>query len=290
MRGNQKGPVEGELDGQKPTAYVLQGQVEGARMAGSRKEEVKGQSNCSLQLLKGSYKDDGAKHTFVRPGDIARSHGQELQFGRFSSDIRKSLLISSSVGKGQQVSIIGDFQSLARESHSRPDLTAIAWLRVGVWTLQRALPTSTSRILGFGHAKPCPQRGLCHCLVSRKGFQHRVRLRTKEFLGNCALTNIDVGHHAGRAVPSIQKIHPRASSPNAVRKANTRAQDRNVWKCLLPSSVSLPGTLTVIPTLRSSLVSPSTAAPELTGTTTYSHQAWTQALRAPSLLLHHCYA
>lgn len=52
MWGNQRGPVEGELDGQKPTAYVLQGQVEGVRMLESGKEEVKGQSNCSLQLLK----------------------------------------------------------------------------------------------------------------------------------------------------------------------------------------------------------------------------------------------
>lgn len=236
MWGNQKGPVEGELDGQKPTVYVLQGQVEGVRMVGSGKEEAKGQSNCSPQLLKVSYKDDRAKHNFVRPDDTARSRGQELQFGRFSSDIRKSFLISSSAGKGQQVSIIGGFQSLPRESHSRPDLMlTIALLRVGVWTLQRARPTSTSRILGFGHAKPCPQRGVCHCMVSRKGFQHRVRLRTKEFLGNSALTNTDVEHHAGRTVTSIQKIRPRASSPNAVRKANTWAQDRNVWKCLLPS-------------------------------------------------------
>lgn len=47
--------MEGELDGQKPTAYVLQGQVEGVRMVGSGKEEVKGQSNCSQ--LKGSFMD-----------------------------------------------------------------------------------------------------------------------------------------------------------------------------------------------------------------------------------------
>lgn len=39
--GNQKGPAEGELHGQKPTAHVLQGQVEGVRMVGSGKEEVK---------------------------------------------------------------------------------------------------------------------------------------------------------------------------------------------------------------------------------------------------------
>lgn len=39
--GNQKGPAEGELHGQKPTARVLQGQVDGVRMVGSGKEEVK---------------------------------------------------------------------------------------------------------------------------------------------------------------------------------------------------------------------------------------------------------
>lgn len=88
MQGNQKGSVEGELDGQKPTAYVLQGQVEGVWMVGSGKKKLKGQSNCSLQLLKGSYKDDGAKHTFLKPDVTTRS--QELQFGRFSSGIRKS--------------------------------------------------------------------------------------------------------------------------------------------------------------------------------------------------------
>lgn len=38
--GIKKGPVEGELDVQKPTAYVLQGQVEGVRMVGSGKRAV----------------------------------------------------------------------------------------------------------------------------------------------------------------------------------------------------------------------------------------------------------
>lgn len=170
----------------------------------------------------------------MRPDDTAKRRVQALQFGRFLSDIRKSFFISSSAGKGQQVSIIGGFQSLARESHSRPDLTlAIALLRVGVWTLQRALPTSTSRILGFGHAKPCPQRGFCHCTVSRKGFQHRVRLRTKEFLGNSALTNVDVGHHAG----SIQKIHPRALSPmQSEQQTHGCKTEMSGSVCCLPES------------------------------------------------------
>ena len=125
----------------------------------------------------------------------------------------------------------------------------------------------------FYDSKPCPQRGLCCWTVPRKGFQHNVHLRTKESLGKSALTNIHVGHHAGRAITRIQD--PRPSSPKAVRKANTQAQDRNVWECLLPSRVSLPGTPAVTPSLRSSLVSPSTPAPELTRTTAYSHQART---------------
>lgn len=78
---------------------------------GSGKAELKGQSNCSLQLLKGSYKDDGAKHTFPKPDDTASS--QELQFGK---GIRKRFLISSSVGKGQQVSTTADSQSLAEKA------------------------------------------------------------------------------------------------------------------------------------------------------------------------------
>ena len=112
--------MKGELDAQKPKAYVLRGEVEGVRMAESGNEEVRGQSDCSLQLLKGNYKDNGAKHTFVRPDDTPRSCGQ---LGRFSSDITKNFLTSSRAGKGQQVSIFGGFQSLARESHSRLDIS-----------------------------------------------------------------------------------------------------------------------------------------------------------------------
>lgn len=73
------------------------------------------------------------------PGDTARSHSQELQLGRFSSDIRKSFLISSRTGKGRQGSSIGGFQSLDREIHGRPEL------RCNSPVLDP--PTSTSRIL-----------------------------------------------------------------------------------------------------------------------------------------------
>lgn len=57
----------------------------------------------------------GAEHSLVRPGDTARSRSQELQFGRFSLDIRKSFLIHSCTGKGQKASVVGDFKDSGRE-------------------------------------------------------------------------------------------------------------------------------------------------------------------------------